>query len=390
LHGVSALSQPPAKINPDTAAAVQGDNVFALDLYSRLRAEKGNLFFSPYSISSALAMTYAGARGQTAEQMATTLHFSLPPDRLHPAFGDLMAQLHGANPQQKFKLSVANALWGQKGYDFLPAFLAVTKKNYGAGLQEVDFGQAEQARKTINDWVEKQTNDKIKELIKPGMLDIDTRLVLTNAIYFKAAWAEVFQAGATKKADFQTANEKVKVDMMHQGLQANHFKGDGFQVVELPYEQHQLSMLVFLPAKKDGLAEFEQGLTSAKLDGWLKSMKRHTVDLKLPKFKFTSEFSLKKVLSEMGMSLAFTKQADFSGMTTREKLYISAVVHKAFVDVHEKGTEAAAATAVIMKTLSAVIGGPMATFHADHPFVFMIRDNRTGSILFLGRVSNPG
>ncbi|MCI0456905.1 MAG: serpin family protein [Gemmataceae bacterium] len=384
---VPAAGQPQPRLNPDTATLVKDNNTFALDLYRQLAQKDGNLFFSPYSISNALAMTYSGARGQTATEMEKTLHFSLGQQRLHPAFHELIGQL-GAKGR-KYQLTVANRLWGQKEYGFLPDFLKLTEASYGAGLKEVDFIKAtEEARKAINAWVEQQTNDKIKELIKPGILTVDTRLVLTNAIYFKAAWMHPFREKATAPGMFHLADGKqVKVPMMRGGVRTNYLKGDTFEALELPYEQRDLSMVVLLPKKADGMAAFEKMLTPANLSAWLRKLSDHQVDVTLPKFKITAEFMLKDTLSQMGMPIAFQRgKADFSGMTSREKLFISHVVHKAFVDVNEAGTEAAAATAVVIERESAP---PPATFRADRPFVFLIRDNRTGSILFVGRVSNP-
>jgi len=385
-----AVAQPPAQLNPDTATIAKGECEFAFDLYAQLRSKDGNLFFSPYSISNALAMTYAGARGKTAEQMANTLHFGLPPLRLHNAYGDLIRTLNAGGEQRKYRLEVANALWGQKDYGFLPEFIQLTQNHYGAGLKELDFQNAtEQSRKTINAWVEEKTQDKIKNLIPERVLQPDTRLVLTNAIYFKAAWMEKFSEKATKKEDFKVGSGKtVSVPMMHTNEILSYLDGGTFQLLELPYEQRQLSMLVVLPKAVDGLADVEKTLSAAKVTEWAAKMKGHQVNLTLPKFKITSEFSVKQALSAMGMPLAFSKSANFSGMTSREKLFIDEVLHKAFVDVNEKGTEAAAATAVIMRPTSARIAPP-ATFRADHPFVFLIRENRTGSILFLGRVVNP-
>jgi serpin B len=391
MVAAAAAAQPPSPLGAGGKAVVTGNNVFAFDLYAQLRQEKGNLFFSPYSISNALAMTYAGARGETAKQMAQTLHFGLAQDDLHTAFSELVKHFNKKSPQRKYQLSVANRLWGQKGYTFLPAFLKVTEDQYGAGLDELDFaGATEKARQTINAWVEKETQDKIKELIKQGVLLPDTRLVLTNAIYFKAPWLESFSEKATKEEMFTTAaGDKVKVPMMRKGDRMSYMAEDTFHAVAIPYAGHELSMVVLLPKKVDGLTELERQLTSANLDAWLKKMQPYQVDLKLPRFKNTSEFNLKKVLSKMGMALAFADSADFTGMTSQEKLKIDEVIHKAFVDVNEKGTEAAAATAVIMLPTSAVINPKTATFHADHPFLYLIRENQTGSILFMGRVEIP-
>jgi serpin B len=396
-----SLAQP---VEPDVPSVVKGSNVFALDLYARLGEDKGNLFLSPYSISNALAMTYAGARGKTAEEMATTLHFSLEPKKLHPSWAALIHKLNSPDAKRPYQLTVANALWGQKGYHWQDDFLQITKKSYGAGLHEVDFVKAtEEARRTINAWVEKQTNDRIKELLKRGVLTADARLVLTNAIYFKAAWDEPFEPKLTTKKDFNvTKDQKVAVEMMRNQKHFSYFETDQFQMLELPYERpplakakgkfiigrSPLSMIVFLPKTVDGLTAFEKNLTSARLDEWLGKMKPRMVALELPKFKFTAEFSLKKTLSAMGMPTAFdARAADFSGMTTREPLFISDVVHKAYVDVHEKGTEAAAATAVLI--FAGGLPPPPVPFVADRPFCFLIRENTTGSILFIGRVANP-
>jgi serpin B len=395
--GLTDAQPPPTKLDPDAARVVKDSNTFALDLYGQLALQDGNLFFSPYSISNALAMTYAGARGETAKQIATTLHFTLEQKRLHPAFGSLRKVTQGAGQerkvQPKYQLLTANRLWGQKDYGFLPDFLKSTENHYGAGLKEVDFENAsEAARKVINAWVEEQTKDKIKELIKPDILTEDTRLVLTNAIYFKAAWRHPFSPKQTTDGDFTVADgKKVKAKLMRGPHRTNYFKGEGFEALELPYEAHDLSMVVLLPDKADGLPAFEKRLTAANLTQWLGKLSDyasdHQVDVTLPKFKLTSEFMLKDVLSKMGMPIAFDrKKADFSGMATRERLFIKHVVHKTFVDVNEAGTEAAASTAVVVDRVSAA---RPAMFRADHPFVYLIRDNRTGSILFLGRVVSP-
>jgi serpin B len=381
---VGAADKPAANL------LVKGNNAFAFDLYAHLAGEKGNLFFSPYSISTALAMTYAGAREQTAMEMAQTLHFPLKQPELHPAFARLLKEMDGKDKKRPFEMHVANALWGQKGYGFLNEFLEVSKANYGAGLREVDFVKdTEGARQAINRWVEEQTNEKIKDLIQPRILDIDTRLVLTNAIYYKAPWETPFSERRTKQDEFQvTPDQKVMVQMMHLTSEFKYFDGGNFQLLDMPYKGHDQSMVVLLPKKSDGLAQLEKTLTAQDLETWLTKGRERQVDVMFPKFKFTQAFELNKKLAAMGMPLAFTSGADFSGMDGRKDLHISNVIHKAFVDVHEKGTEAAAATAVVMATASAPPETPV-KFQADHPFVFVIRDNRTGSILFLGRVSNP-
>jgi serpin B len=382
--GADAPTAPAA----DKAEAVQGNNAFALDLYAKLRSQEGNLFVSPASISTALAMTYAGARGPTADEMAKTLHFTLAPDRLHPALGALLHDLHGDGKSRGYRLAIANALWAQKGQPFLPPYLQLTRQCYGANLQEVDFaGATEEARRTINAWVEKQTQDKIKDLLQQGVLDSTTRLVLTNAIYFKGDWQEPFKKDQTRDAPFQlSSTEKVNVPLMNRTGEFNYLEGDNFQALELPYAGKDLSMVVLLPKKVDGLADVEKTLTAEKLASALAKLRHEEVVVSLPRFQVTSEFSLKGTLAAMGMPLAFSDKADFSGMDGKEDLFLSAVVHKAFVDVNEEGTEAAAATGVVIawKSLPA-----RQVFRADHPFLFLIRDRRSGSILFLGRLVKP-
>lgn len=383
----------PPKTDPDVATLVQGNNEFALSLYQQVAGKEGNLFFSPYSISNALAMTYAGARGDTAVQMKATLRFNLTDAALPPAFGKLIAQLDGAGEGKlrPFQLTIANRLWGQKDYGFLPEFTKIGKDYYRAGLEEVDFvNAADEARTTINTWVEKQTKDKVKDLIPPGVLNDQTRLVLTNAIYFKAPWLNPFNSGQTKIAPFQLASgAKTDASMMHATRQHLHFADlASFTMLQMPYEGYGQSMIVLLPTKSDGLAGLEKQLNAESLAKWLAKLSNHEVDVKLPKFKVTAEITLNTILQQMGMKDAFVfGKADFSGMATREKLFISAVLHKAFVDVNEAGTEAAASTGVVIATRSAP---PPATFHADHPFIYLIRDNATGSILFAGRLVHPG
>jgi serpin B len=383
------FSVPSVQAQPDATALVQNNSDFAFSLYERLAEKDGNLFFSPYSISNALAMTYAGARANTAAEMKKTLRFNLDDNRLHAAFNSLINDLDADAKKRTFQLSVANRLWGQKNYGFQPAFLKIGQDSYRAGLEELDFVKMpDEARKTINAWVEKQTKGKIKDLIPKREITPLTRLVLTNAIYFKAAWQTPFEPTQTKPGDFHLTNGKtVRTPMMHGSPLTGYVGRDTFSLVSLPYKDGQQSMVILLPKKKDGLAELEKKLNAANLTAWLKAVGEHDVDLKLPKFKFTAEFKLNDVLIKMGMKDAFDhRKADFSGMATREQLSISAVLHKAFVDVNEAGTEAAAATAVIIRGDSKP---PRATFHAEHPFIFLIRDHATGSILFVGRVANP-
>lgn len=390
-----------AGANEELIAA--GNNTFALELYAKLQSQEGNLFFSPYSISTALAMTYAGARGQTESQMAKVLHFPaganertksspMVMDRRQFAstFGEIINDLNKRGRKRAYTLSVANALWGQKGHGFLDEFLELVKANYGGRLSEVDFvGATEASRKTINAWVEKQTKEKIKDLIPPGVLDSMTRLVLTNAIYFKGNWARQFKKDQTKDAPFTLADgSEIQTSMMNQTGEFGYMENDTFQGLELPYVKDELSMIILLPKDSDGLAELEKTLTPENLSQWLNRLYRREVVVGVPKFKATTQFSLASVLESMGMKDAFSEKADFSGMDGKKDLFISAVIHKAYVDVNEEGTEAAAATGVTMKLTSL---GPSETpvFRADHPFLFLIRDSHSAGILFLGRVVNP-
>jgi serpin B len=374
------------------SSVVKGNTQFALDLYGNLRSQPGNLFFSPNSISTALAMTYAGARGETGQQMAKTLHFTEPNDKLHDAFAALRQRLTAPGDKPGYRLTVANRLWGQQGYHFLPDFLALTRDHYGAELAQVDFaGQTEQARAMINAWVERETEDRIKDLVPSGVLTPLTRLVLTNAVYFKGDWSRPFFKPLTKEDDFHVTSDKTtRVPMMYKSDDFRFAAEGGLKALELPYSNGDLSAFLFLPDQVDGLSELETRLNDAALERWTAALQKRKVNVFLPRFKFTCQLSLSKVLQELGMPLAFNpSRADFSGMSTQESLFISEVLHKAFVDVNEEGTEAAAATGIVISIKSAVSPHEPVVFRADHPFLFLIVDNRTKSILFMGRVVNP-
>jgi serpin B len=389
LPAVPATAAGPSDpgVPPDVRTLVQGNNAFALDLLARLREKDGNVFYSPYSISTALAMTSAGARGETAEQMARVLHFTLDRQRLHPAFAELIRGLNGHGLPRDYRLDVAQSLWGDRTLIVRPEFQDLLYADYGARLRVVNFGkEPDVARRQINRWVEDRTNDKIKDLLHQGDIEPITRMVLVNAIYFKAAWQKPFEAEATKEAVFHSGGKEVTVPLMHQTEEFNYYEDDGFQAVELPYEGGELSLVALLPRQKDGLGKLEQSLTAAKLDACLGKLSPWPVEVFLPRFKTNARLALARQLAAMGMPLAFSPAADFSGISTTQKLTISEVIHQTFVDVNEGGTEAAAATAVILRAVSAP--KPVA-FRADHPFLFLLRDRRTGSILFLGRVTHP-
>jgi serpin B len=323
--------------------------------------------------------------------MADVLHFALSQEQLHPAFNGLDGQLTQAagDEEQPFKLNIANSIWGQQDFAFEPDFLDTLAENYGAGLRLVDYqNAAEEARQLINTWVEDETEDKIKDLIPPDALDSMTRLVLANAIYFKAAWQTQFEEEATQDVPFTLLDgSQVTVPTMHQTESMRYASGDGWQAVELAYEGGRQSMLILLPASGEFEA-FESSLDAGRVAEIVDRLQWKSVELAFPKFSFESTFELDGVMASMGMPSAFdATRADFSGMRTERDLYISAILHKAFVDVNEEGTEAAAATAVVMRLTSAMEDPEQVS--VDRPFMFMIRENDTGSILFAGRVLNP-
>ena len=409
IMGLTACSQPasagilqsekprvtaPQASQDDLATLVGGNSEFAFDLYQALGDSGGNLFYSPYSISQALAMTYAGARGDTEKQMADTLNFLLSHDSLHPAFNsldiDLSSRGEGAKgkDEEGFRLNIVNAIWGQEDFKFLSEYLDILAENYGAGLRILDFIKApDQSRITINEWVSDQTEGRIEDLIPQGAIDALTRLVLTNAIYFNAAWKYPFNEEATSDGLFYLLDGgTITIPMMRLTESLGYTSGDGYQVVELPYDGNELSMVILLPDSGE-FKDFEESLNYRKVDGIISDVKGSQVSLQMPKFEFESEFSLKSALAAMGMPVAFSANADFSGMTGSKDLSIDEVIHKAFVSVDEAGTEAAAATAVIMK-LTAAPEEPIEVT-VNRPFIFLIRDIETGAILFIGRVLNP-
>jgi serpin B len=389
--------------NPDVPPAdldtlVDGNTAFAFDLYQAVRPTDGNLVYSPFSISIALAMTYGGARGETATQMADVLHFTQPEGQFHPAFNALDLDL-AARPDQaadvdedeRFELSIANSLWGQDGWPFLPEFLDLLAANYGAGMRLVDFENAtENARRQINDWVSDQTHKRIRDIIPPGTLDPSTRLALANAIYFKATWEYEFDPNETSDAPFYLLDgETVNVEMM--GMETGKYfayaAGDGWQAIALPYKGGLTEMVVIVP-DAGNFEAFESALTAEAYNDIVSALEPQDVILSMPKFTFETQYSLSQTLAEMGMPDAINPDlADFSGMDGTHLLYIGDVLHKAFIAVDEKGTEAAAATIVIMMAGAIMPEGVVLTI--DRPFIYFVRDVPTGTILFMGRVVDP-
>ena len=387
--GLAAVAQA-----AQTKSLVEDNTAFAFDLYARLSGAPGNLFFSPYSISTCLAMTYAGARGDTETQMARVLHFSKGESGLHSSFGKLQQQLDEAAKQKGIQLDIANALWAQKGHHFLPAFMKIAQDDYQANLNQADFKtSADAVRREINRWVAQKTRDKIQDILSPGDVNRDVKVVLANAIYFKGMWASPFEKAATFTQPFHlSTNSQADTLLMHHFDDVRYIGNGDFQAVELPYSGDELSMTILLPRQVDALGQLERQLSPAFLAQVLAQMKNQKIEIFLPKFKLESTFKLNDRLAKMGMPDAFIwLKADFSGINgLRQDLYIFGVYHKAWAEVAEEGTEAAAATVVVLGD-SAVAKPPPhpPVFRADHPFIFLIRDTRSGSLLFIGRLADP-
>ena len=395
---------------------VESNTAFGLNLYGQLATGPGNLFFSPYSISTCLAMTYAGARGDTEQQMAQVFGFGTDQQQFSSSFGELQRELEGLQKQQGVELDIANALWTQEGYPFLPAFLQTARGQYQANVNQANFiTGAVAATAAINRWVAQETKDRIQDILPPGSLNSLTRLVLANAVYFKGAWAKPFDKAETSTQPFYASStDEVDAPLMQKLDVLNYMETSDFQAVELPYgggsaasRRHTgegvaradvvapsgrspLSMVILLPRQVDGYGQLEQQLSPEFLSSALGQMTRHNVQVFLPRFTLQSTFYLAKTLAEMGMPDAFGPGADFSGIDGTTNLSISQVFHKAWGEVDEQGTEAAATTVVTVVT--SVVGPPPSTeiFRADHPFIFFIRDTQSGSILFLGRLVDPG
>ncbi len=385
--------EPIPKANDANSAA------FCVELYKQLAEKPGNHFFSPFSIVTALAMTSAGAAGATDAEMAAALHINPDPAKRHPECASWARMLNSANdalfkrPAGGMEISTANSIWLATRLNFKKAFVDIAKNSYEAEVRAADFaGNVKQAVKDINDWVEDKTKGKIKDIVDDRAVPPDTALILANAIYFKADWASPFRNESTHDADFTLdGGEKIKAPLMSQTALYNYVnrEAEGFAALEMPYKDRRMTMLVLLSHKVDGLAALEKKLTGSLVIDTIESLKRERVMLYLPKFHAETEYQLADTLSAMGMNLAFTPSADFSGITDVKPTYISAVIHKAFVDVDEKGTEAAAATVVGIRAGSAAPPKPPAVFRADHPFIYFIRDTQTGQILFAGRMADP-
>lgn len=371
------------------ASVAAGGDAFALALYQQLKTEAGNLFYSPFSLRVALAMTFAGARGETEREMAAVLGLPGQSDAVHAAMGNMVRQLNqrGGDGVQ---LRVANALWMQSGFAFQPSYTSLVETQYDSQPLLADFASdTEGARERINAWVAERTENRIRNLIPPGALNALTRLVLTNAIYFKGLWSQPFDPADTADAPFWlTADTQVSTPFMTRRGEMLYAEDEVAQVLSLPYKGGALSMLVFLPPQHGGLGALEAALTSDRLEQWLRALEERPVELYLPRFRIEARFSLADTLAAMGMPSAF-HGADFSGISEAGELEITGVLHKAFVEVNEEGSEAAAATGVVVGITSVREPAPPVVFRADRPFLFAIRDNGTRSLLFLGRLADP-
>lgn len=377
---------------PTQEQIVEGLNDFSFDLYHVLCAGSlSNTFYSPLSISSALAMTYAGANGETAEQMQSTLHYGPQVDLFHSEYGAMIDSL-SSKKGQDFKMNIANAIWVQDQYKLKNYFVETVKKDYNSEVRNMDFvNSPEASRDTINYWVEKKTEGLIQDLIPEGMIDDITRLILTNAVYFNAEWANKFNKRLTNEDNFYCLDNKVvRTDMMYQREHYPVSQTKDYTILEIPYEGYEYSMLILLPKENNGLVALNKELSAQDIIAHDKNKKHEDVLVYFPKFKMETEYELKKALSGMGMPLAFSANADFSNMTGGKDLMISSVIHKAFIDVDEEKTEAAAATAVVMK-LTSMAPSPKAPleFRVDHPFLFIIRSKNDHAILFMGQLTQP-
>jgi serpin B len=375
------------------AAVETSLNQFALDLYRTISADNSQAedeAISPFSIAAALAMTYAGASGETASQLAQALHIDLPPDRFQAAMETILQDVLPGGQSNAPELDIGNALWGQSGFPILDSFRQLLQNRYGAGFQEADFLHApDQATKAINDWVNTQTHDMIPKLF--DTLSRDTRLVLANALYFKANWATAFDAGSTERMAFHLASgSSLDVSMMRNTSHFAYTETSDYQIAELPYEGRRYSMVILLP--KAARADLAANFSAADLQTWLGRMQSTDLDVALPKFKLDTSMSLVDTLASLGVTDAFDQNlADFSGIDGSRDLYVSQAVHKAVVEVDETGTKAAAATGIAVTTASQAVHMPETPvpFYADHPFHFLILDRQTNSILFEGQVQQP-
>ena len=379
----------PSKYNIESLA--ESNNLFAVDLFKQIQSKSENLIFSPYSIGTVLAMIYSGSGGKTAKEMSEVLYF---PQQalLDPVESGMRESMQEIDTMRGTDFRLANAIWAQENFSFLPDYLDRVEKYYDAPLTLMDFietSNREESRKKINHWVEEETNSRIRDLIQPGILDASTRMVLTNAIYFNGGWMFPFDSAATSPSLFHTSTkESIKTDFMHQTRSYPYYEDEEIQAICLPYKNNRMVLMVILPKSIEGWRMISQVINYERFNLVLSGMGTREVQLALPKFRSELQINLRQELTSMGMGTAFSRQADLSGMTGEKNLYVDEVIHKAFIEVNETGTEAAAATAAIIGLKSSLRDDPV-RFNADHPFVFFLLDRQTGCIIFTGRLVIP-
>jgi len=365
-----------------------GNTKFSADLYKHIKSKPINQFYSPISITSALAMTYAGASGETLKQMSKTLYFSTNQDELHKSYEILFKKLTD-NSSEGVILKIANSLWLQENMKINTQYLLITDKYYNAGVIPTNFiADPEKSRITINNWVEKNTENKIQDLLPDGSIHSQTRMVLVNAIYFKARWDKVFDKNQNTSEVFYVFKTcQTKATFMNNHINSSYYEDNQLSIAEIPYADRNQSLIIILPKENYGLEEIEKIFEKGLIETYFEKMEEKRITLSIPKFKTESTYELQEQLSKMGMPIAFTNNADFSGITGDRSLAIDKVIHKAYIDVNEEGTEAAAATAVTMRKTAMLLDE--VKFKADHPFIYLIRDNETNTILFVGRLMDP-
>jgi serine protease inhibitor len=368
---------------------IESNNRFTFDIYKKLSKTDKNLIFSPASITSAMSMTYTGAKNNTFNEISNTFYFNKNISEFNLAYNKLVENY--SDKKSTVKLFNANSLWIQKGLKLNAEFLENNKKFYSSSANLTDFSSnPEESRITINEWVESNTNNKIKNLLKPSSIDNGTRLVLVNALYFKGAWATKFKKEKNTTENFQIKKkEKIKTEFMNNSVSSWYYEDQYCEIIDIPYSKKEISLLIILPKSYKKTKKLEKKLNYEYYLNYIENKSRKRIQLALPKFKIESEFDLNESLNQLGIKEAFTMSADFSGITKDEKLYISKVIHKANIELDEEGTEAAAATAVVMRKTTAMTIEDVVEFKANRPFIYLIRNNKTNTIYFIGKVLNP-
>ncbi len=376
-------------INAQDFNQAEKNNRFTFELFSKINTTSENVFLSPFSVSTALAMTYEGARGKTRTEMSEVLHFSEDNQRLNNDFFELISEIQKSKNTKYYTYNVANSIWAQEGYRFLHSFFTTVEKYYQAKIAEVNFQdkkKRESARKQINAWVSQKTENKIKNLLDKTALDKNTKMVLVNAVYFLAQWDKVFDKKLTKQDYFYGLQEQSTKDFMQMDNRMKHAYKNGIQLLEIPYKDKKASMFVLLPDTSLDFTVFKKLLNYNLFSDICKNAEFKNIRLRFPKFKIEYKNDLAKILQAAGIKRAFSNRADFSGMTCKKELQIDKVIHQTYIDVDESETEAAAATAVIMRKITSVNPADRIIFNANHPFIYLIKENRTESILFIGQL----